>query len=200
MGSGTKTRDETQSELEILRARVAQLEHEREIRVQAEEALRTQRDLLDSIIEGTDDLIFAKDIEGRYVLMNSADARGFGKAVDEVVGLTDKDLFPPNQAKRVMGTDRQIIATGMSMVYEQDFGGPAHDSGTYLLHKYPRYDQDGRVIGVLGGAAQVGVGKIAHSQCCIGTDRLPGHPAHHRLDKPGGRDLGGTETRKSDGT
>src|SRR5204863_9681 len=47
---------------------------------QAEQALRGSRDLLQEIIESSSDAIVAKDLEGRYVLINSSAARLLGRA------------------------------------------------------------------------------------------------------------------------
>ena len=58
MGSGTKTRDEAQSELEVLRARVAQLERERDMRIQAEEAVRESEQHLRLVTENIQDVFW----------------------------------------------------------------------------------------------------------------------------------------------
>src|SRR5205807_2171047 len=52
---------------------------------QAEQALRGSRDLLQEIIESSSDAIVAKDLEGRYVLINSSAARLLGRPADETV-------------------------------------------------------------------------------------------------------------------
>ncbi|MGD2111509.1 MAG: PAS domain S-box protein [Phycisphaerae bacterium] len=125
-------------------------EHER-----IETTLREKQDLLTSIIEGTDEVVFAKDVLGRYILINHADARGFGKSVEDILGLTDRDLFPAPLADQIAETDQQVIASGRPLVYEQEFNSGAGPSPTYLVRKYPRLDGDGRIIGVLGVARDI---------------------------------------------
>ena len=68
--------------------------------------------LLDAIVSGTDDAVFAKDLQGQYLLANQATARIAGKTVTEILGQDDRQLFSADTARQVMETDRQIIASG----------------------------------------------------------------------------------------
>lgn len=141
-------------------------------RKRAERQRHEQQDLLRSIIEGTDDLIFAKDLQGRYILINPADAKGFGKSAEEIVGSTDLALFPVELAERIIETDRQVVATGRGLTYEQDFETHGGSVRTYLIRKYPRFDQDGRVIGVLGIARDITERKQAEAALIEHQDLL----------------------------
>lgn len=141
-------------------------------RKQAEKSLREQQNLLRSIIEGTDDRVFAKDCEGRYELMNSSEAKDVGKSLHEILGLTDRDLYPPEVAERIMETDRRIISTGDSQSYEQDFDTVDRGIRTYLVTKYPRFDQNNRVIGVLGIAHDITERKQAEAERLAAKQRL----------------------------
>src|SRR5256885_4358223 len=67
---------------------------------QAEQALRGSRDLLQEIIESSSDAIVAKDLEGRYVLINSSAARLLGRPAGEIVGRDDTALFPADQDRK----------------------------------------------------------------------------------------------------
>ncbi len=124
-------------------------------RKQAERAHDDQRALLNAIIEGTNDAIFVKDLEGRYLLVNSADAKGLGKTAEEIIGTLDADLFPPEVARQIQAFDRGVISTGESISYEQQFDGGDGTARTYHVVKYPRLAPDGHVIGVIGIARDV---------------------------------------------
>jgi PAS domain-containing protein len=78
---------------------------------QAEQALLESNSLLRSVVEGTDDYIFAKDLNGRYLMVNSAAASFVGKPAEEIVGKNDMELFPPVIAQRLIEHDRQVIAS-----------------------------------------------------------------------------------------
>ncbi len=55
-------------------------------RKRAERALLESHALLHAVVEGTSDAIFVKDLEGRYLMINSSGARLIGKTVKEVIG------------------------------------------------------------------------------------------------------------------
>jgi len=62
-----------------------------------EDAVRAQY-LLFTISDNSSDAIFAKDLEGRYLLFNRETARIVDKPAEHALGHDDTDLFPPQQA------------------------------------------------------------------------------------------------------
>src|SRR3989441_6869783 len=68
-------------------------------RARQREALRRQERLLRQIIDANPSLIFVKDWNGRFVLVNQATAQVYGTSVDALVGKTDAD-FNPNVEER----------------------------------------------------------------------------------------------------
>jgi PAS domain S-box-containing protein len=105
--------------------------------------------LLQSIVEGTSEAIYLKDAAGRYRLMNTAGARFLGRSPDEVVGKTDRNLFPAESAKAIMAMDRQILESGRTISSEETLtvGGATR---TFLTTKNPLRDAQGKTAGVLG--------------------------------------------------
>src|SRR5215471_3650833 len=71
--------------------------------------LHRSNNLLRSVIEGTSEAIYLKDAEGRYVLMNHAGARFVGRAPEEIVGKTARELFLPVEAEAVFKMDRDVM-------------------------------------------------------------------------------------------
>ncbi len=118
-------------------------------RKQAEWALSESHSLLRSVIEGTSDAVFVKDLDGRYVMINSAGAEFLGKSVDEVIGKDDSELFSPETAHIVIDHDRQVMESGKSVTSEET----ATASGvtrTYLATKGLLRNAHGRVTGLIG--------------------------------------------------
>ena len=81
------------------------------------EKWRTQQ-LLAAIVDSSSDAIFAKDMEGRYLLVNREVARVTGKAAELLLGRDDTALLPPQQAESVRANDRRVIAGNMINTYE----------------------------------------------------------------------------------
>ena len=123
-------------------------------RKQAEQELAEQHSLLQAIVEGTTDVIFAKDRESRHILMNSAGAQILGKDPAEILGKTDEELFLPDSAARFITRDQSTMETGELQAYEEtvpDFTDPR----TYLVVKAPYRDNEANVIGVVGIARDI---------------------------------------------
>jgi PAS domain-containing protein len=90
--------------------------------------------ILGVIVEGTTDAVFAKDLEGRYLMINSSAARILGMPKGEIVGKDDAQLLPPETARRLAEADSRVMATGESSVYEEMLP-VAGQSRTYLSTK-----------------------------------------------------------------
>jgi diguanylate cyclase (GGDEF)-like protein/PAS domain S-box-containing protein len=101
---------------------IAFLAIRREIRRRAasQEALRHKQALLESILEGTNDAMFVKDTEGRYLLINSAGARFLNSTPAEVLGKNDKDFFGETSAEAVMVRDHQVMRSGTIQTYDEE--------------------------------------------------------------------------------
>ncbi len=127
----------------------------------AEEGLRTSR-LLNALAASSDDAIFAKDIEGRYLLFNQAASRFVGKGIDEVLGGDDRALFPPEQARTIMDNDRMARVEGRTVTTEETLE-TALGLRTFLATKGPLRAKDGETIGVFGISRDISERKAAEA-------------------------------------
>jgi PAS domain S-box-containing protein len=130
--------------------KIAQLERARS----AEQIHQQHYALLQAIVEGTEDALFVKDHQGRYLMINSAGAQPVGKSVEEVLGKDDLQLFTPETARPIMEHDRRIIATGRAETFEQT-GTAAGITKTWLATIGPYRNQQGEVVGVIGIARDI---------------------------------------------
>jgi two-component system, cell cycle sensor histidine kinase and response regulator CckA len=136
--------------------------------------------LLRGITEGTTDAVFVKDIEGRYLMMNSAGARFLGRGVDDVLGRDDAELFSPEVGRAIMERDRAVIATGEAQTYEEA-GTAAGVTRTYLATKGPFRDPSGKVIGLLGICRDISDRKRAEEEIRRSQQKLLIHFEHTPL-------------------
>lgn len=103
----------TQLNLEILRDSLAlQVEKRTEELSKSGKLLRQNLDLLNFIIDKTSDAVYAKDIEGRYILFNKATAAITGKSAAEMIGNDDTAPFDSETAHTIMELDREIRSSG----------------------------------------------------------------------------------------
>jgi PAS domain S-box-containing protein len=123
-------------------------------RKRTEQALLESHNLLNSVIEGTSDAIFVKDLNGRYLMINSAGAAFLGKEAGEVIGKDDTALFSADTAQKVVQHDRQVMASGQSVTAEET-ATAAGVTRTYLSTKGVLRDAQGSVTGLIGIARDV---------------------------------------------
>ncbi len=123
-------------------------------RKRVEEELQNSRSLLLAITEGTTDAIYAKDIQGRYLIANSGVARFVGKSQAEIIGQDDRALFSEADADQIMAGDRRVMDKGQTLTYEE-FLTLADGLHTFLAIKGPMRDASGEVIGLFGIARDI---------------------------------------------
>lgn len=104
--------------------------------------------LLDAVIEGTPDLIFAKDVQGRFILVNSACARLLNRSRSELYGKVISDFLDAAAAQQVEGSNARVLRTGESVITEQRFSKDG-EIRIYLATKSPLKSASGEVIGVI---------------------------------------------------
>jgi PAS domain S-box-containing protein len=136
--------------------------------------------LLRGITEGTTDAIFVKDLQGRYLMMNSAGARILGRTVKEIIGKDDEELFSAETGREIMTRDRQVLQSSEVQTYEEP-GTAAGLSRLYLATKGPYRDANGEVIGLLGICRDITDRKRTEEQIRQSQQKLRVHFEHTPL-------------------
>lgn len=110
--------------------------------------------LLAAIAEGSDAAIFAKDLDGRYILFNRAAGEFVGQSPESVLGQDDRSLFPPAQAEQVIAYDQAVLAADQVITREEVLTAAAGER-VFLGTKGPLRDEAGQVTGVFGIARDI---------------------------------------------
>lgn len=140
-----------------------QLEKEVAERQQAETALQESHSILRAVIEGTTDSVFMKDLQGRYVVINSAGATVVGKTVEEIIGKDDTELFPHRAALKIVEDDRRLITSEINQTYE-DTLPLMGELRTFFSAKTVCRNEQGKAIGIVGIARDITERKRAEQQ------------------------------------
>ncbi|WP_437853537.1 AAA family ATPase [Sorangium sp. So ce363] len=114
----------------------ADLLQENSERRRAEQAVRDSKELLQSIIDNSTAVIYLKDLEGRYLMINRRYAELLHVSEQAIVGRTDYDVFPRERADAFRAVDQEVMATGTALQAEEEV---PQDDGlhTYIALKYP---------------------------------------------------------------
>ncbi|WHZ22348.1 MAG: Response regulator receiver protein [Nitrospira sp.] len=123
-------------------------------RAQAESALRESEERFRAIMDHSPALIFIKDVAGRYLQANRQFETIFHLPHGDLIGKTDEEVFPPEQAAAFRANDHKVLEAGAPMEFEET---ALHDDGphTSLVVKFPLLDAQGRCYALCGIATDI---------------------------------------------
>jgi len=160
------------------------------------EVERSQR-LLRSVIDTSPDLIFVKNRDFQYVLLNENVAKSVGKTPEEAVGKNDIELgFPKeevfgNAEKGIPGfraDDEAVLAGGTIRNARDTLTLSDGTQRTFESQKLPLYDENGEIFGILGFTRDVTEAHQAREALQAERERLfsilDGIPAFLYLQAP----------------
>lgn len=101
------------------------------------------------IIEHAENIIFAKDIDGKYTLANNSSIRYFGKRKEDIIGKNDVEIFGEQEGNWNMAIDKQILVSGQKRAFEKHVKRNDIDVYFYVVKDLVK-DKIGRVVGITG--------------------------------------------------
>jgi PAS domain S-box-containing protein len=132
----------------------AELTQENSDRRRAEDALRVSEQRLQDIIDNTSAVIFVKDLELRYLLINGEYERRHSVRRDHIRGKNDFDIHPYQVAKEVRANDLQVIETGTPIQFEEVVP-MAQANRRYICVKFLLRDRNSKPYAVCGIATDI---------------------------------------------
>ena len=120
-------------------------------RKQAEIKLAREHELLQTLMDSIPDSIYFKDEENRFVMVNKAKAHHSNITPEEMIGKTDFDFLPPDEAQKAFEDDEDVIKTGKFIINKIE--KITNKDGTQKwvsVTKIPRFDTEGNVVGTMG--------------------------------------------------
>ncbi len=140
-----------------LEAEVAALKSRAELRLSLARHIADERSLLRTLIDNMPDQIYVKDIDGRFVLANTAAADCIGVASpDDLLGKSDLQLFPGECGQRFHSDEQAVIRSGQSLLDQLEEN--INHNGVrrwFSTTKVPLQDEDGKIIGIVGMSRDV---------------------------------------------
>ncbi|MBD2043480.1 PAS domain S-box protein [Microcoleus sp. FACHB-672] len=119
-----------------------------------EQALQESEARLQAIIDNSPTVIFVKDTQGRYILVNQQYENLFHIHREQIKGKTDFDLFPREMAEAFCANDQTVIEAETPLQWEEIV---PQDDGlhTYISSKFPIYDAAGVPYATCGIATDI---------------------------------------------
>lgn len=135
------------TEFEVLAQAANQMIHERE---RIKSVLSAEKSRLRYMIDAIPDLIFFKDVESRFLGCNKAFEKYINKKSEEIIGLSEFDLFNKAEASRYLKSDKTIMRT---LAPERSTNwleiSPGQRCLFYTL-KTPYFDSENNLLGIIG--------------------------------------------------
>lgn len=110
-----------------------------------------------TMLERTTDYMYFKDARHRFTAASQSLAELTGHASwRELVGKTDQDIFPAQDASAYREQEREVLGSGKSMIGAlEPYQRPDGSSGWVSSNKWPLQDENGTVVGLCGMSRDV---------------------------------------------
>jgi PAS domain S-box-containing protein len=137
-----------------------------------EEQLAYERDLLNALLDNVPDRIYIKDTESRFIKGSSALARRLSlESADEIIGKTDYNFHPENQAREFHEDEQRVILTGKAIVNKVE--QQTSEEGRTIwasVTKVPFRNRSGIITGIIGISRDITALKLAEEESARARD------------------------------
>lgn len=120
---------------------------------------KTSEELLRNVTNATQDLIFYKDLQQKFIGCNKAYSEWMGRGESEIIGFTDYQLYPFTTAQKHFLADQEVIKKRKTIIIEEEFSKitteDKEDKIILQISKSPLLDNNDQVKGVVGVARDI---------------------------------------------
>jgi PAS domain S-box-containing protein len=102
-------------------------------RVRAERALRESDRLFSALMENSPDFVFILDAEGRSVRMSRNFEQLVGRPLEDMIGKRIPEIFPPEEAERMLADDERAFATGGAIQVLERVAGRLYETTKFPI-------------------------------------------------------------------
>jgi PAS domain S-box-containing protein len=140
-------------------------------RKKAEEEIAERERQLKSIMDNTPAIIFMKDMQGRYILVNKKNEEVIGLKNEKIIGKTTHELFPKEIADAFIKHDQMVMKELKAIEVEELV--PLNGSlRTMLSVQFPLVNEDGTPYGICGISTDITERKTAENKLQDYKDQL----------------------------
>lgn len=130
----------------------------------ATDALRVRETYLRATIDNVPFFFWLKDTNSRFLAVNQVFAEACGKGTPEdVVGLTDYDVWPRELAEIYRADDFSVMASRREKMLEEPVSGGS-EAGWIETYKKPVIAADGSLLGTVGFARDISERRFAEAR------------------------------------
>jgi PAS domain S-box-containing protein len=124
-------------------------------RLAAEQAVRESAEILHEVTDNFPHVMYARDLRGRYILLNQRGRLAAGYSTwEEVKGKSVYDIFPKHLADIFVASDSRVLESGQP-VDTEDMVEEAWGTRYYLSTKFPLRNAAGQIYAICGVATDI---------------------------------------------
>jgi diguanylate cyclase (GGDEF)-like protein/PAS domain S-box-containing protein len=113
--------------------------------------LSSRNELLEKILNSIPALVYVKDINLKFSIVNTSFENFVGKKAKDIIGKTDFDFYPEIIAKKSAEDDMEVINKDCAKLnIEENISMPDGTSVWLNANKTPFHDKNGKVCGIMG--------------------------------------------------
>lgn len=122
---------------------------------QAEQALVESENRLQTVLNSTPFVVYLKDLDGRYLVVNKRYQEILGKTEDEMIGHEVREFYSNEIAEQLLKGDQEAIESREPFSFELIVPGSEKMPGIRRVIKFPVIDSAGEVRAVGGMALDI---------------------------------------------
>jgi len=113
--------------------------------------------IIDTLLNNSQDTIYFKDADSKFILNSKAHADQFGVSDPvDLIGKSDADFYPEVFADQSRRDELKIMETGIPIINKLEQGmNAAGETISFSTSKYPLYDKAGNIMGTWGTSRNV---------------------------------------------
>lgn len=118
-----------------------------------------------TLLNALPDQFYVKDLQSRFVFVNTTTATYLKKTPPEIVGKTDIDFFPSSLASQFLAEEKLLLISGQPVINREDWWQDANGNTHWeLTTKVALSDETGAIIGLLGTNRDITDRRTAQTQ------------------------------------
>ncbi len=122
--------------------------------LKAAAALAESEYRLTAIVNNSQTLIYQKDKQGRYLMINKQYATLLKEEPSEILGKTEYDYFPKHWSDEIRANDLKVLETGQAMTFEEK-GFYRDRLRIYISEKFPLRNASGEITSLCGVSTDI---------------------------------------------